>query len=58
MAHTVSKEECIAYIIQITVQDMKGELGDGNGMDGSVLLNDEDGELEEDEEDEEDAMDL
>ncbi len=37
---------------------MKGELGDGNGMDGSVLLNDEDGELEEDEEDEEDAMDL
>ena len=57
VAQTVSKEECIAYIIQITVQDMKGELRDGNGMDG-VLQNDEDGELEENEEDEEDGMDL
>lgn len=57
VAYTVSKDECIAYIIQITEQDMKGELGDGNDMDG-VLQNDEDGELEEDEEDEEDGMDL
>ena len=31
-------------------QDMQGEMGDSNGMDGSVLLNDEDGELEENEE--------
>ena len=57
VANAVSKNECIAYIIQITEQDMKGELGDGNDKDG-VLQNDEDGELEEDEEDEEDGMGL
>ena len=54
VANAVSKNECIAYIIQITVQNLKGELGEGNGMD-VFLQNDEDSELEEDEEDE---MDL
>lgn len=48
VAQTVSKEECITYINEISVQDTKKELDNGDGERVGVLGINE--EVEEDEE--------
>ena len=51
VAQSVSKEDCITYINEISVQDMKKELDNGDGKRIGVLGNNEEEEDDEEEDD-------